>query len=129
MITLRIKNIIWPVFEVKKLKQNFFSISGKLTTLVFLFVKNKVKRKGKLDSLFFKGENNSKAFENCLVIRPESPPLKSTINLLLLSIKSLLYGCLKSSFNVNELFNSSNILIIFSFKSLLFSLKYDPCGL
>ena len=55
--------------------------------------------------------------------------LKSIIDSLLWSIKALLHGCLKSSFNVNELFNSSNILIIFSFKLLLFILKPGPCGL
>ena len=46
--------------------------------------------------------------------------LKSIIDSLLSSIKALLHGCLKSFFNVNELFNSSNTLIMFSFKSLLF---------
>ena len=55
--------------------------------------------------------------------------LKSIIDSLLLSIKAFLHDCLKSSFNVDELFNSSNILIMFSFKLLLFSLKHGPCGL
>ena len=55
--------------------------------------------------------------------------LKSIIDSQLLSLKALLHGCLKSSFNVDALFNSSNILIMLSFKSLLFSLKHGPCGL
>ena len=46
--------------------------------------------------------------------------LKSIIDSLLSSIRALLHGYLKSSFNVDELFNSSDILIKFSFKSLLF---------
>ena len=55
--------------------------------------------------------------------------LKSILGSLLLSIKASLHSCLKSSFNVDVLFNSSNILIMLSFKSLLFSLKHGPCGL
>ena len=55
--------------------------------------------------------------------------LKSIIGSLLLSIKASLHGCLKLSFNVDALFNSSNILIMLSFRSLLFSLKNGPCGL
>ena len=54
--------------------------------------------------------------------------VKLIIDSLLLSIKVLLHGCLKSSFNVGALFNLSNILM-FLFKSLLFSLKQGPCGL
>ena len=54
--------------------------------------------------------------------------LKSIIDLLLLSIRALLQGCLKLSFNVDELFSSSNIMVLFSFKSLLLSLKHGSCG-
>ena len=54
--------------------------------------------------------------------------LKSIIDSMLLSIKALLHGYLKSSFNVDELLSSS-MLRMFSFKLLLFSLKHDPgCG-
>ena len=55
--------------------------------------------------------------------------LKSIIDSLLLSTKSLLRGSLKPSFNVDAFFNSSNILIMLSFKSLLISLKHGPCRL
>ena len=55
--------------------------------------------------------------------------LKSIIDSPLLSLRALLHGCLKSFFNVHALFNSSNILIMLSFKSLRFSLKHGPCGL
>ena len=57
------------------------------------------------------------------------PTLKSIIDSLLLSIKALLHSFLKPSFNVDELFDSSNILTMFSCKSLLFCLKHGPCGL
>ena len=53
--------------------------------------------------------------------------LKSIIGSLLLSIKASLHGCLKLSCNVDALFNSSNISVMLSFKSLLFSLKHGPC--
>ena len=42
--------------------------------------------------------------------------------------KSFIARCSKSSSNVDKLFDSSSILIMFSFKSLLSSLKHDPCG-
>ena len=38
-------------------------------------LKIKTERKQKLDSLLFQEGNNSKAFKNYQVIRPESPPL------------------------------------------------------
>ena len=43
-------------------------------------LKIKIERKLKLDSFLLKGENNSKTFKNCQVIRPENPSLKSVQN-------------------------------------------------
>ena len=48
---------------------------------------------------------------------------------MLSSMKALLRDGLKSSFNVDKLFNSSNMLVMFSYKLLLFVLKHGPCGL
>ena len=70
MITLKFIKAVFPVCDVKNLKQSFSSVSGKLTTLGLFLLKIKIKEKRKLDSLFFSGENNSEAIKNCQFIQP-----------------------------------------------------------
>ena len=48
----------------QKRKQSFLLVSGKFKTLGLFFDENK-DRKIKMDSFLFKGENNSKTFNNC----------------------------------------------------------------
>ena len=42
-------------------------------------LKIKIEQKRELASFIFEGENNSKTFKNCLVIRPERAPLKGCL--------------------------------------------------
>ena len=75
MITLKIMKATLPGYDVKNSNRAFHQEVANWQLWGSYLLKIRIKRKQKLDSLLFHGENNSKAFKSCWVIPPKSPPL------------------------------------------------------